>query len=182
MLRRLASTLVLAAAATAFVATPRSKVLAPRSNALARARDVRDVRTFSREDDDIDTLEVRLDVTILWCHCLARELFRELTHNPPKAVPGFTTDDLAALGAVVASSSCLSVLWFAFGVVFKQFSRADGDQPLGGLGPTWATVAASSPLWLAFEGVIHAPVSRDEAGVASAVGLLATMSVARLYR
>ena len=28
--------------------------------------------------DDADALEIRLDVTVLWCQCLARELSREL--------------------------------------------------------------------------------------------------------
>ena len=78
-----------AALANSFVApTPRRAPLRKHSRDRARA--------FAAPDDDIDALEVRLDVTILWCHCLARELCRELTHNPPKAVPGFTrvTKDL----------------------------------------------------------------------------------------
>jgi len=161
-----------AALANSFVApTPRRASLRKHGRDRARA--------FAAPDDDIDALEVRLDVTILWCHCLARELCRELTHNPPKAVPGFTVADLSALAAVVASSSCLSVLWVAVGSLTKQFSTADSD---AGLRRTAFTVAGAAPLWLAFERLIQAPVSRDEAGLASVLGLLATMGVTRLYR
>ena len=162
-----------AALANSFVApTPRRAPLRKHSRDRTRA--------FAAPDDDIDALEVRLDVTILWCHCLARELCRELTHNPPKAVPGFTVADLSALAAVVASSSCLSVLWVAVGALTKQFSPADSE--FAGLRRTAFTVAGSAPLWLAFERLIQAPVSRDEAGLASVLGLLATMGVTRLYR
>ena len=81
-------------------------------------------RLRARNDDAADPLEARLDVTVLWCHCLARELFREVSTNPPKAVPGFTVDDLSALWALVASASCLSVLWGAFGLATRQFAPA----------------------------------------------------------
>ena len=60
--------------------------------------------------DDADALEIRLDVTVLWCQCLARELSRELATNPLKEVPGFTGADLRALGYCVASASCLLAL------------------------------------------------------------------------
>ena len=69
--------------------------------------------------DDADALEIRLDVTVLWCQCLARELSRELATNPLKEVPGFTGADLRALGYCFASASCLSVLWVVAGLVTR---------------------------------------------------------------
>ncbi|KAH8047348.1 tRNA dihydrouridine synthase [Aureococcus anophagefferens] len=61
-----------------------------------------------------------------------------------------------------------------------EFSTADSE--FAGLRRTAFTVAGAAPLWLAFERLIQAPVSRDEAGLASVLGLLATMGVTRLYR
>ena len=158
-------------------------------------------RLRARNDDAADPLEARLDVTVLWCHCLARELFREVSTNPPKAVPGFTVDDLSALWALVASASCLSVLWGAFGLATRQFApavlgagvrqfstgrprtapRAQASRAEG-LARTAFTCAAAAPLWLAFESAAGAPAAADGAPVAAAAGLLATMSLARLCR
>ena len=133
----------------------------------------------ARPDDSFDPLEVRLDVTCLWCQCLGRELYRELTHNPPKAVPGFTTADLAALGSVTSSASALSVCWVAAGLWTRQFEAADADE---GVKRTLATCALAAPPWLLFEVLVGAPAARDAGVVASALGLAATMSVVRLCR
>ena len=121
-----------AALANSFVApTPRRASLRKHSRDRARA--------FAAPDDDIDALEVRLDVTILWCHCLARELCRELTHNPPKAVPGFTVADLSALavlrtglrGRLAASPLCdgprfTRQLEAAFRTMWREWCAAGG--------------------------------------------------------
>ena len=81
----------------------------PRQSTHLRAPPRRRTHLRSRLDD-ADALEIRLDVTVLWCQCLARELSRELATNPLKEVPGFTGADLRALGYCVASASCLLAL------------------------------------------------------------------------
>ena len=123
---------------------------------LSRAR--RSTHLRSRLDD-ADALEIRLDVTVLWCQCLARELSRELATNPLKEVPGFTGADLRALGYCVASASCLSVLWVVAGLVTRQFEPADSYGE--GLRRVLLTAAATGPLWLLVESALHVPASYD---------------------
>ena len=56
----------------------------------------------------VEPLEVRLDVTTLWCFVLARELL----YVPPggKVVDlGFSVEDILRLGCVVGIGSCLGV-------------------------------------------------------------------------
>lgn len=157
---------------------------APRYRAVSSTRAIesrgRAIAHGTRGEDEVDPLEIRLDITVLWCHCLGRELYREVTHNPPKAVPGFTPADLSALWSVAASASCLSVIWIGFGLLTKHFQTAETEAE--GLLRTAATSLAAAPFWLAFESLISAPAARDEAFLPSAFGLLATMSLVRLYR
>ena len=133
--------------------------------------------------DDADALEIRLDVTVLWCQCLARELSRELATNPLKEVPGFTGADLRALGYCVASASCLSVLWVAAGLATRQFEPADSYGE--GLRRVMLTSAATGPLWLLVESALHVPASYDTSLAhysSSLFGLAATMALVRTVR
>ena len=123
---------------------------------LSRAR--RSTHLRSRLDD-ADALEIRFDVTVLWCQCLARELSRELATNPLKEVPGFTGADLRALGLLrFASASCLSVLWVVAGLVTRQFEPADSYGE--GLRRVLLTSAVTGPLWLLVESALHAGLVR----------------------
>ena len=133
--------------------------------------------------DDADALEIRLDVTVLWCQCLARELSRELATNPLKEVPGFTGADLRALGYCVASASCLSVLWVAAGLATRQFEPADSYGE--GLRRVLVTAAVAGPLWLVVESALHVPASYDTSLAhysSSLFGLAATMALVRTVR
>ena len=73
--------------------------------------------------DAVEPLEVRLDVTTLWCFVLARELF----YVPPggRVVDlGFSLEDILRLGCVLASGSALCVAWLVVGVLVGQFLSA----------------------------------------------------------
>ena len=61
-----------------------------------------------RKLDAVEPLEVRLDVTALWCFVCAREL----SHVPPggKVVDlGFSVGDILRLGCVTGTGSCLCI-------------------------------------------------------------------------
>ena len=154
----------------------------PRQSTHLRAPPRRGTHLNSRLDD-ADVLEIRLDVTVLWCQCLARELSRELATNPLKEVPGFTGADLRALGYCFASASCLSVLWVAAGLATRQFEPADSYGE--GLRRVLLTAAATGPLWLVVESALHVPASYDTSLAhysSSLFGLAATMALVRAVR
>ena len=70
----------------------------------------------------VEALEVRLDVTTLWCFVLARDLC-----TPPpggwQLSLGFDAQDVERLFCVVASGVELSLFWLACGFVAGQFTR-----------------------------------------------------------
>ena len=70
----------------------------------------------------VEALEVRLDVTTLWCFVLARDLC-----TPPpggwQLSLGFDAQDVERLFRVVASGAELSLSWLACGFVAGQFTR-----------------------------------------------------------
>jgi hypothetical protein len=70
----------------------------------------------------VEALEVRLDVTTLWCFVLARDLC-----TPPpggwQLSLGFDAQDVERLFRVVASGVELSLFWLACGFVAGQFTR-----------------------------------------------------------
>ena len=155
----------------------------PYESAGSNCRVARPAATQSTERQDADALEIRLDVTVLWCQCLARELSRELATNPLKEVPGFTGADLRALGYCVASASCLSVLWVAAGLATRQFEPADSYGE--GLRRVLLTSAATGPLWLVVESALQVPASYDTSLAhysSSLLGLAATMALVRTVR
>ena len=76
-----------------------------------------------RRVDAVEPLEVRLDVTALWCFVCAREL----SHVPPggKVVDlGFSIGDILRLGCVAGTGSCLCIAWLLVGTATGQFKRA----------------------------------------------------------
>ena len=98
----------------------------------------------------VEPLEVRLDVTTLWCFVLARELL----HVPPggKVVDlGFSVEDILRLGCVVGTGSCLGVAWLGVGTLTGQFRRAgflgDDRTLIEYLKPGWTTGAVAGALW-----------------------------------
>lgn len=106
---------------------------------------------------DVQPLEVRLDVTVLWIHVLGRGLVTEILTRPLKAVPSIQPEDLAILLKIVSSGSSLTVWWFLVGAfVTRQFSWEAGRQEAAGsaLAPLWTTVRTcllAGPLWIATE-------------------------------
>lgn len=98
----------------------------------------------------VEPLEVRLDVTTLWCFVLARELL----YVPPggKVVDlGFSVEDILRLGCVVGTGSCLGVAWLGVGTLTGQFRRAgflgDDRTLIEYLKPGWTTGAVAGALW-----------------------------------
>ena len=98
----------------------------------------------------VEPLEVRLDVTTLWCFVLARELL----YVPPggKVVDlGFSVEDILRLGCVVGTGSCLGVAWLGVGTLTGQFRRAgflgDDRTLIEYLRPGWTTGAVAGALW-----------------------------------
>ena len=133
--------------------------------------------------DDADALEIRLDVTVLWCQCLAREISRALATNPLKEVPGFTGADVTALGSCVVSASCLSVLWVGAGLATRQFEASDSYGEA--IQRVLLTSAAAGPAWLLVESVLRVPASYDTSlahYTSSLLGLAATMALVRVVR
>ena len=72
--------------------------------------------------DHVEALEVRLDVTTLWCFVLARDLC-----TPPpggwQLSLGFDARDVERLFRVAASGAELTLFWLACGFVVGQFTR-----------------------------------------------------------
>ena len=70
----------------------------------------------------VEALEVRLDVTTLWCFVLARDLC-----TPPpggwQLSLGFDAQDVERIFRVVASGAELTLFWLACGFVAGQFTR-----------------------------------------------------------
>lgn len=101
--------------------------------------------------DRVEPLEVRLDITTLWCFVLARELF----HVPPggRVVDlGFSLEDILRLGCVLASGSALCVAWLLVGILAGQFRRAHlGPEPAVTLerylAPGWTTGVIAGVAW-----------------------------------
>jgi hypothetical protein len=101
--------------------------------------------------DAVEPLEVRLDITTLWCFVLARELF----HVPPggRVVDlGFSLDDILRLGCVLASGSALCVAWLLVGILAGQFRRGNlGPEPAVTLerylAPGWTTGVVAGVAW-----------------------------------
>lgn len=99
--------------------------------------------------DAVEPLEVRLDVTTLWCFVLARELF----YVPPggRVVDlGLSLEDILRLGCVLASGSALCVAWLVVGVLVGQFRRANlGDSVTleRYLAPGWTTGVVAGVAW-----------------------------------
>lgn len=114
-------------------------------------------RYLSSRLDAVNMLEVRLDVTIIWCHVLCRGLLTEILTRPVKAVPGIVHDDLVIIFHLISSASALSVLWFGFGAFATgQFEgRPKNYDDKNGLWdylrPTVTTVALAGPLWVIFD-------------------------------
>ena len=105
-----------------------------------------------RRVDAVEPLEVRLDVTALWCFVCAREL----AHVPPggKVVDlGFSAGDILRLGCVAGTGSCLCIAWLLVGTATGQFKRAGflatGDERtlVEYLTPGWITATAAGALW-----------------------------------
>ena len=67
-------------------------------------------------------LEVRLDVTTLWCLVLAAKLF-SIPEQGYRLSLGFDAANLRDLGQLIVSGSVLSVFWVAMGLLAGEFDR-----------------------------------------------------------
>ena len=124
----------------------------------------------------VEALEVRLDVTTLWCFVLARDLC-----TPPpggwQLSLGFDAQDVERLFRVVASGVELSLFWLACGFVAGQFTRDarrvaefNGEAYVGDaededaslrwyLRPGWQVAFAAGTAWQIAEAYSNAYVS-----------------------
>eukprot|EP00873_Tetraselmis_striata_P022323 jgi/Tetstr1/442587/TSEL_030683.t1 len=96
-----------------------------------------------------ELLEVRLDLTVLWCYALGRELLRNFAS--PEGIQiqlGFNGEKLAHLLAVCGSGSLLSVAWIAAGVVTRHFERQGFHGSLQSyMAIAWATCLSAGAVW-----------------------------------
>jgi hypothetical protein len=128
--------------------------------------------------DHVEPLEVRLDVTTLWCFVLARDLC-----TPPpggwQLSLGFDAQDVERIFRVVASGAELTLFWLACGFVAGQFTRdarrvaefngepyvVDGSNVKIGeelkwyLRPGWQVAFAAGTAWQIAEAYSNAYVS-----------------------
>lgn len=123
-----------------------------------------------------DQLEIRLDVTLVSCHCLARFLTYDMT-LPPKATPAMEVTDVISVIDTFTSALILATLWTAAGLVTRLFEDTTNWSRL------LQTTALAAPLWLCLELVLGWPAAGSgwtERIILGALGLLATMSLGRL--
>ena len=115
-----------------------------------------------RRVDAVEPLEVRLDVTALWCFVCAGRL----SHVPPggKVVDlGFSVGDILRLGCVAGTGSCLCIAWLLVGTATGQFKRAGflatGDERtlVEYLTPGWYTATAAGATWQLAEAYLCRP-------------------------
>lgn len=167
----------------AAVARPARRLAA---TAAARARpmlakergsdDISPVAKFVRGRwDDASPLEMRLDVTMLWCHVLARASYLESTTQPLKDHPTMTMEDWYNLLNICASASALTFAWVAVGLIFGQFSTYAKTNWQTFYAPTAATVLIAGLFWQAAEVSLDlAPLHHTATaagGVAAVLGL-----------
>jgi hypothetical protein len=95
-----------------------------------------------------------------------------------QAVPGFTPQDVHALGETLASAGVLCAAWAACGVAWGTFERAGVDDSAV-LRRTAATLVCATPLWLCFESAATARLHVG-AGLPDFAGIAATMLAVRL--
>ena len=130
--------------------------------------------------DDFESVELRLDVTVLWCDQLARAVALELVNQPLKSVPGWTAADLEALWRTFTSGCALSLAYVAFGALGGEFcanaARRDGARgPLFGAPRTAGIAALAALAWQGAEtltGFGYAPPG--DAGFAAGAGSVGT--------
>ena len=84
--------------------------------------------SLARRLEKVSPLEIRLDLSILWCHVLGRGLFSEILTRPLKTRPGIELEDLQILLGLVSSASLLSVLWATVGTLATDQFQAYKDQ------------------------------------------------------
>ena len=128
------------------------------------------VEFIKSRTEKLSSLEIRLDLSILWCFILGRGLFAEILTRPLKTSlgrsPGIELEDMQILLSLVSSASLLSILWAVVGIATAQFqawddqeefwrrsSRAESDDFIPALlrylQPTVVTWLIVGPLWLA---------------------------------
>lgn len=98
-------------------------------------------------------MEVRLDITTVWCF----HLLGVLLQTRPSAVSlGYTSEDVLELAQIFSSGCCLSVAWLAVGLLTRVFERR-GDTLGEFLAPTVPTAVVSGGAWRVLEAISAAP-------------------------
>jgi len=106
----------------------------------------------------VEPLEVRLDVTTLWCFTLARELLYEWGQGVHIDL-GFQPEELARLGQVAVSSSALCVLWVLAGVPAGHFERAGAESFKSYVWAGVATCLSAGVTWQVVEQYVYSPAA-----------------------
>jgi len=113
----------------------------------------------------VEMFEVRLDMTVLWCFALGRELIRGLRATAPRAIEihvGFTPAKLAHLMDVMGSSCSLCFLWILCRILTGHFVRAGFSGDLRSfMGASLATCLSSGLLWQLLEQYLYSGARPD---------------------
>lgn len=131
-----------------------------------------------------DTLEIRLDATLVACHVLARFLCYD-TSLPAKTVPGFEVTDVIALLNTFSSASALCLFWTLAGLLVGLFEDVQNFKRIAG------TALLATPPWIFLEQRLGWSYTVSLTGYATNydvieqvilgfAGLLATMTLSRL--
>jgi len=111
---------------------------------------------IAQKIEQLQPLEVRMDVTILFCFVLARGLFTEILTRPLKTCapdvgcPGLYPEDIKILLDIFSSGCTLSLLWCFFGTLAtQQFTVRSRDETLFQfILPTLTTWVLAGPCWI----------------------------------
>ena len=160
------------------------------------------VELVKSRTEKLSPLEIRLDLSILWCFILGRGLFAEILTRPLKTSlgrsPGIELEDMQILLSLVSSASLLSILWAVVGIATAQFqawddqeefwrrsSRAESDDFIPALLryllPTVVTWLIVGPLWLAGDeaGRVEASLALSLSPTTTTAGFAADEAMAK---
>lgn len=154
-----------------------SILTAPHSPSIATGRCLFPDDWMDERIEKADSLEIRLDATLVLCYVLSRFLAVDLS-TPPKAVPGFQVEDVILLLNTFSSASLLVGLWVIIGLGTRLFER-----PLL-LSRVVYTALFAGPLWAVIESTLRwQPFdhpSSTEDGLFATLGLCGTILIGRV--
>ena len=128
--------------------------------------------------DAANTLEIRLDATVLACFVLSRFLIHDMS-LPPKQVPGFEVQDIIMLLHTFSSAAVLAIFWTMVGLGTGLWQETNDTKNWIALVGTTGLVA---PAWLVAEHALGWSMDMTDGWqsiVVGSLGLFTTMSLSR---